>query len=182
MEVLGETREVGRSCQGPGADDEGVAELTEVRSDGVPEPSPDAVSNHGVPNGPAHDEADTHRVAWICRDGVHDKRGARLPTPAARGSTEVGGPLHSVDTGQHRSSQPVSGGETVAALAATRGDDGATGSCAHPQPEAVRLAAAAVVGLKRTLTQGDRLPNQMNASRRPDVVGFDRTANPHPST
>jgi hypothetical protein len=51
--------------------------------------------------------------------------------------------------------RPSSGGETSAALAAPSGEDRPAGARAHPQPEPVRLAATAVVRLKRTLTQGD---------------------------
>src|SRR6476619_1738037 len=49
---------------------------------------------------------------------------------------------------------PASGRQLAAALAATGGDDGATGAGTHPQPEAVRLRAAAVVRLEGALTHG----------------------------
>src|SRR5690242_9223463 len=44
-----------------------------------------------------------------------------------------------------------SGGEPLAALAATGGDDGATGTGAHPQPEPVLARTAAVVRLEGAL-------------------------------
>ena len=44
-----------------------------------------------------------------------------------------------------------SGGEAVAALAPARGQDGAPGTGAHPQAEAVRLVTTPVVRLERTL-------------------------------
>src|SRR5918911_1686146 len=45
----------------------------------------------------------------------------------------------------------TSGGELVATLAPAAGEDGATGTGAHPQPEAVGLGPAAVVRLERAL-------------------------------
>ena len=53
--------------------------------------------------------------------------------------------------GEQRSS---SGRQLAAALAATRREDRPAGSGAHAQPEAVRLGAAAVVGLKSPLAHG----------------------------
>jgi hypothetical protein len=50
---------------------------------------------------------------------------------------------------QHRARR--SGGEPLAALAAPRGNDGATGAGAHPQPEAVRARPTAVVRLEGAL-------------------------------
>src|SRR5215203_1941443 len=45
----------------------------------------------------------------------------------------------------------TSGGELLAALAPTGGDDGPSGARAHTQPEAVRLGPTAVVRLERAL-------------------------------
>src|SRR5690242_14427292 len=45
----------------------------------------------------------------------------------------------------------TSGGELLATLAPATGDDRATGTGAHPQPEAVGLGPAAVVRLERAL-------------------------------
>jgi hypothetical protein len=50
-------------------------------------------------------------------------------------------------------SDPASGGEAVAALATTAGQDGAAGAGAHAQPEAVGLVPAPVVRLERALAQ-----------------------------
>src|SRR4051794_4133816 len=62
-----------------------------------------------------------------------------------------------------------SGRQLAAALAATGGDDGATGASAHAQPETVRLRAAAVVRLEGALAH-DRTPSVDAAATSPDVV------------
>src|SRR3954447_3424803 len=48
----------------------------------------------------------------------------------------------------------TSGGELLATLAPTAGQDRAAGAGAHPQPEAVGLGPAAVVRLERALAHG----------------------------
>src|SRR4051812_10887483 len=48
----------------------------------------------------------------------------------------------------------TSGGELLATLAPTAGEDRAAGAGAHPQPEAVGLGPAAVVRLERALAHG----------------------------
>mgnify|MGYP007050312973 CR=1 FL=1 len=61
-----------------------------------------------------------------------------------------------VDTAQVAPRAPVtgSGGERSAALAATRGNDGATRTGPHPETEAVNARAASVVRLERPLALG----------------------------
>src|SRR3954471_9977349 len=84
----------------------------------------------------------------------------------------------------------TSGGELVATLAPAAGEDGAAGTGAHPQPEAVGLGPAAVVRLERALaheglplltTSVRRGPGWAaraweRAGRRPGL----RAARPHP--
>src|SRR3954465_7716904 len=59
----------------------------------------------------------------------------------------------------------TSGGELVATLAPTAGEDGATGTGAHPQPEAVGLGPATVVRLERALAH-EGLPLLTTSVRR----------------
>src|SRR3954464_7378303 len=59
----------------------------------------------------------------------------------------------------------ASGGELAPALAAPRRDDRAPGTGTHPQPEAVRLGAAAVVRLEGALAHG-RTPSVATLRRR----------------
>src|SRR3712207_5166527 len=59
----------------------------------------------------------------------------------------------------------TSGGELVATLAPAAGEDRATGTGAHPQPEAVGLGPAAVVRLERALAH-EGLPLLTTSVRR----------------
>src|SRR4051794_41686688 len=59
----------------------------------------------------------------------------------------------------------TSGGELLATLAPTAGEDRAAGAGAHPQPEAVGLGPAAVVRLERALAHGVLLLHDIGGPR-----------------
>ena len=94
------------------------------------------------------------------------RQGRRAREPRACGPTAVdhaarpaGSPRSgaSCSPWQAHESRP-SGSEPGAALAPASGEDGAARARAHPQPEAMRLAATTVVRLERALAHGDKLP------------------------
>jgi hypothetical protein len=105
------------------------------------------VTGHRVPDRPAHDQADAGRLGTV-ESGPHvqDECRAGRATSAPDSSGEVGAPAHPMGRGQHRS-----GSEAGAALTAARRQDRTAGTGAHPEPEAVGLGPAPVVGLERTL-------------------------------
>src|ERR671914_1043672 len=73
----------------------------------------------------------------------------------------------------------TSGGELLATLAPTAGDDRPAGAGAHPQPEAVGLGPAAVVRLERALAHEELpLTTTVRTHRWAGRVGPVRTA-PH---
>jgi hypothetical protein len=77
-------------------------------------------------------------------------RPARRPRRTA--SVKSGRRRKRYAAGSTSGSGPASGREDLTALTTTAGEDGATGTSAHAQPEAMRLRAAAVVRLERALT------------------------------
>ena len=81
------------------------------------------------------------------------RRGRRGPPVPRR--TTARRPRRSPDDGaaarEPAAPVPRSGGQARAALAPARGEDRAAGASPHPQPEAVRLGAPAVVRLERAL-------------------------------
>src|ERR671917_2185381 len=72
----------------------------------------------------------------------------------------------------------TSGGELLAALAPTAGDDRPTRAGAHPQPEAVGLGPAAVVRLERALAH-EILPLHDIDGARPPAGGRTRQGRAH---
>jgi len=70
------------------------------------------------------------------------------PAPATDRSAEVGGTSHPVRPGEHAE---VLRGQFGATLAAASTQNGATGTRAHAETEAVNLRAAAVVRLESSL-------------------------------
>src|SRR4051812_49899704 len=65
----------------------------------------------------------------------------------------------------------TSGGELLATLAPTAGEDRAAGAGAHPQPEAVGLGPAAVVRLERALAHGGLLLHDIGGAPPPGGGG-----------
>src|SRR4051794_37836693 len=65
----------------------------------------------------------------------------------------------------------TSGGELLATLAPTAGEDRAAGAGAHPQPEAVGLGPAAVVRLERALAHGVLLLHDIGGAPPPGGGG-----------
>src|SRR4051794_41459561 len=65
----------------------------------------------------------------------------------------------------------TSGGELLATLAPTAGEDRAAGAGAHPQPEAVGLGPAAVVRLERALAHGVLLLHDIGGAPPPPGGG-----------
>jgi len=75
-------------------------------------------------------------------------RGGADPSTAAENRREISASAQPPVCRQHRNG---SGRDLGAALAATRGEDGAAGAGAHPRAEAVVLGPAAVVRLESPL-------------------------------
>ena len=146
-----------------GADDHVAAgrESVEALAAQVPEPALDPVRGTALPTDPADDEPDPGRVAsgrapGRGRPGGRRRCGARADD--ASDVTAVGEPMRRGEHGRGvtscGSSRAGSDSQALAALAATRGQDGAAGAGAHAQAEAVHLVATAVVRLVRTLAHG----------------------------
>ena len=129
----------------------------------VAQSSLDQVAGDGRAHGSGHDEPH----AGPGRGGPVQGRTGRSPevddhqltaaaTAPAYDLPEMNGRGQAVAGGEHAcvaARAPASGGEAVAALATTGGQDGATGAGAHPQAEPVGLVPAPVVRLERALAQ-----------------------------
>jgi len=116
-----------------------------------------AVADRCIPDRLAHHEADP-RWSLGLRVGSDqvDHKGPRTgPTAATDGGPEGLGVAEPMGRGQHgvrpACRRLASDGQALAPLAATLGQDGATGAGAHAQAEPVHLVTAAVVRLVRTL-------------------------------
>ena len=140
--------------------------------DEMPQSSPDPVANHRSPDRPADDEADQRTGARggldtrlgtalpsVMATQMHDQGSTAGPPPRPHGAAEGGAVAQPVVGGEHWTEvRARSDREALAALAATRGDDGAAGAGAHPQSEPVHLVATTVVRLVRALAHGASLP------------------------
>jgi hypothetical protein len=142
-------------------------ETREALSAQVPEPALDPMAEHGVPHGPADHEADARDVGGCGRrvtvgekvgeQEVHHDGVAAAAASTPRDAAQVdaaGEAMRRREHGREGTRTVEPGGsdrETLAALAATRGQDGAPRTGAHAQPEAVHLVAPTVVRLVRTL-------------------------------
>jgi len=73
-----------------------------------------------------------------------------MPTPTTHHPPKILGAMQTVLSRQHLNKRPL-GGELLATLAATRGENGTASAGAHPSTETVHLGATAVVGLKSAL-------------------------------
>jgi hypothetical protein len=112
---------------------------------------------HPIAHGRASNRA-THRethprrnAPWLvgrAATDMHDHRAGGRPA-ASSGLAEVRTVAHAIARRQHGSE--LSGAELGATLAPARRENGASRSCPHAQPEAVRLRAPAVVGLEGAL-------------------------------
>lgn len=104
-------------------------------------------------------------IAYLLAHDQADLRGMRGVSCLAVGKhvlTTGTGALACDGAEDGRRPQPVhgwehrSGRQALAALAAARGEDGPTGTGAHPSPETVGLGPTAIIGLERALH--DRTP------------------------
>jgi hypothetical protein len=140
----------------------------------VPEPPLDPVPEHRVADGPSDHEtrAGLRRSPVTCRpfdrgirgEEVDDERLAAHAPATPRHATHVVTAGEAVRRREHgrggtltkggRSSRASSHCQALAALAAARGQDRASGAGAHAQPESVHLVTTAVVRLVRTLAHG----------------------------
>lgn len=86
---------------------------------------------------------------------VHHKDATRNTAPVTYRSSEIGAAVYPLLVSEHRATRPRTAGvlrrEAAAALTTTRTKDGASGTGAHTQTEAVRLGATTVIGLERPL-------------------------------
>jgi hypothetical protein len=122
----------------------------------------DPVADDGRTNRSAHHESDFWRaVPGRVRQHVHDEMRPSGLGAAADGRREVLAGSHAMD----RSQQDDLGRQLRATLAATAGQDGATGARAHAQAEAVLAGTAAVVRLVRTLAHEWFLTQGVESSR-----------------
>lgn len=113
----------------------------------------DAITDHRDAHRAADDEADARWFTVVrTLEEMADEKRPSGATAAPDDNGELGTPPHAERGGQHRTSDPRrSGRETCAATAPPGGEDGATRTGAHAQPEAVGLGATAIVRLVRTL-------------------------------
>ena len=109
--------------------------------------------DHGITNGLGHDEADLHGVKvglWFRRRRLNrDENSVRSATHASKGGGKVRRSPHTV-VGRKQGS----GGDLLAALATTVGQNGAAGAGAHALAEAVHLGATAIIRLESPLDHG----------------------------
>lgn len=84
---------------------------------------------------------------------VRNQQWPTRSTPTSYDVSEVITSCQAIGGTQHENPRAIIGSrsQTVAALATTRGQDGATRTGAHPQPEAMGLVTAPVVRLESTL-------------------------------
>ena len=155
------------------------------------EPPPDPVPHHRRAHRPAHDESDPGRLipARPHQQMAGQQRPAG-PAAAADRRGEICPMPHPRRCGKHRRSPRPRGWlrrsdtDPGAALAAPRGENGAASPGAHAQPEPVRLRAAAVVRLERTLAHwgsrygGRIVRSDTRASRAPEPVSAQADASP----
>jgi hypothetical protein len=111
-----------------------------------------AIAHDRVADGLGHNKTDARRKirTHIGPVGMHDDEtpACSLGTRAAHRRREVHALTQTMTCRQHAE---ASGRELGATLATTGGEDGAAGTRPHPQAEAVRLGAAAVVRLEGAL-------------------------------
>src|SRR5687767_7722872 len=117
----------------------------------------DPVADHGVADGLRHDEAGARRGVGtpgrrrLVDKQVYDHGAPADPSATANCCGEVVTTPQSMRRGQHDylgisgTDSVGSGRQLVATLAAAGGQDRATGTGAHAQPEAVGLRTTAVV-------------------------------------
>lgn len=110
------------------------------------------VTPHGEADCLVDNEPHPRRGSGIAKEGIDADRTRRAAATLPQSLAKVVGGAQSKGSGEHDVKAAAnSGSKPVAAPAAAPGDDGAPGPRAHTQPKSVRLAAAAVVGLKGTL-------------------------------
>ena len=111
------------------------------------------MSHNGIANAFGYDEADLHgvKVGWLfCRRRLNrDEYSVRSATHTSKGGGKVRRSPHTV-VGRKQGS----GGELLAALATTTGQDGAASASAHALAESVHLGATAIVRLESPLDHG----------------------------
>lgn len=131
------------------------------------------VSNHRVAHRLADDQSEAwpayadQRAGWITMSSIHvhdsvipvgehvyDEISPPDSLAAAHRPGEVGTMMQPIRLRQHPSVRGGSGSEFGAALAATRRNDGATRTGAHPETEAVDARPTTVVRLERPLALG----------------------------
>ena len=124
------------------------------------------VADHGTSHGLADDEPSPRDVSRGFHLKVDDQLRTGAASSAAHCRAEVSATSHAVPAGQHDlSDRGRSGGELRAALAATRGEDGAARTGPHPQPKTVRLGPAPVVRLEGALAHEDAPRGKMGRRR-----------------
>jgi hypothetical protein len=133
----------------------------EIPAGQMTEPPAHPVAHHCLADRPAHHEPH-HRGLPGARthQQVPRQQGPAGPAAAAHRCREVVGAPHPRgcrEHSRHLTAQPGRAGsdaEPLAALPAPRGQHRAAGPGAHAQPESVRLRAAAIIRLERTLAHG----------------------------
>ena len=118
-----------------------------------------AVAHHGVPDRAADDAPDHRGSITLAEQQVHHEGRGPTPRPTAGREAEQLTVGESVLGREHRTArrEAVSDRDALAALAAPRVQDRATGAGAHPETETVHLVTAAVVGLVRALAHDGSL-------------------------
>ena len=112
------------------------------------QPPSDPVTDHCAADRLGHDEPHSRAGPFRERPAVHDERRSTCPRPTTDRQGEV---LRPTDPKCGRKHPGRSGGQLVATLAPTSGEDRAAGSGAHAQPEAMGLGPTPVVRLEGAL-------------------------------
>ena len=155
IKILGELRGSGplRRRQSTHSNKGSFGKLAKAITDEVAQLAIHAVPNHRVSNTLGHDEADLHGVKvglWFRRRRLdRDENSVRSATHASKGGGKVRRSPHTV-VGRKQGS----GGDLLAALATTVGQNGAAGAGAHALAEAVHLGATAIIRLESPLDHG----------------------------
>lgn len=142
----------GRVRRGPQHKSAGSGQLRQPVARQVPQPSAHPVPYDGVSHRASHDQADPRGSGVGRRRQVevrHHGTGGR--SPAAPHDDGELRPLTQPVLRRQHDPRPTSGRQLGAALAPPSGQDRPAGTRPHPQPEPMRLGAAAVVRLKRAL-------------------------------